>query len=205
MSVALRIEDSIGSIMTNLGKMSLVKSHFTYADYLKYDGPDRFELLYGESFMMAAPSTAHQAIIVELSRQIGNFLLGKPCKVFVAPLDVRLFPLENNEDDTVVQPDVLVICDKKKISKQSVNGAPELAIEILSPATAKKYLAMKRQAYREAGVKEYWEIDPDAKTVTVQLDGNNNLETVVYSGGDIIKIRTLPGLSIDLKTLWAVM
>jgi Uma2 family endonuclease len=101
---------------------------YTYADYLGWEGPERYQLLYGDAFMMASPSVAHQALLMELSRQFGNWLFDKPCRVFAAPLDVRLFPEEDNSDDTVVQPELLVVCDKDKLAKGSVNGPPDLVL-----------------------------------------------------------------------------
>jgi Uma2 family endonuclease len=83
---------------------------YTYADYLEWEGPERYQLINGEVFLMASPSVTHQALVMELSLQFGNWLRGKPCQVFAAPLDVRLFPEDDNSDDTVVQPDLLVVC-----------------------------------------------------------------------------------------------
>jgi Uma2 family endonuclease len=90
---------------------------FTYADYLEWESTERYQLINGGVFQMASPSVEHQTILMELSVQFGNYLRGKPCQVFAAPLDVRLFPKEDNSDDTVLQPDLLVICDKKNLVK----------------------------------------------------------------------------------------
>ena len=106
---------------------------YTYADYLTWEGPQRYELLGGEAFMMSSPSVAHQALLMGLSLDFGNWLQGKPCRVFAAPLDVRLFPKEDKSDRTVVQPDLLVVCDESKLDKGSVNGPPDMIIEIFSP------------------------------------------------------------------------
>jgi len=102
------------------------KRRYTYADYLKWEGSERYELIDGEAFMMASPSVVHQALLVGLLLDFGNWLQGKSCRVFVAPLDVRLFPKEDRSDSTVVQPDLLVVCDKDKLDKGSVNGPPDL-------------------------------------------------------------------------------
>ena len=87
---------------------------FTYADYKDWELAEgkRYELIYGEACAIAAPNVYHQSILMELGRQLANYLVGKPCKVFPAPFDVRLFYEEDESDDTVVQPDISVICDK---------------------------------------------------------------------------------------------
>ncbi|MDR1863595.1 MAG: Uma2 family endonuclease, partial [Treponema sp.] len=121
--------------------------YFTYADYLEWEGSERYELINGEAFLMASPSVEHQAILGEIARQIANFLVGKPCRVFMAPLDVRLFPREDKSDNTVVQPDILVVCDKSKLSKGSVDGPPDLVMEIVSPSNTQKLMFLKFQTY----------------------------------------------------------
>jgi Uma2 family endonuclease len=176
---------------------------YTYADYLTWEGPERYQIIYGEAFMMAAPSLAHQAILMELSLQFGNWLRGKPCRVFAAPLDVRLFPEEDNSDDTVVQPDLLVVCDRTKFTKGSVNGSPDLAVEIVSPSTSKKEHFLKFGAYLDAGVREYWVIYPEQKIVQVHVNKNDHFECLDYKEDAVIQSAVLPGFSIELKTLWA--
>jgi Uma2 family endonuclease len=110
--------------------------HFTYAEYKEWElkEGERYELIYGEAFAMSAPNTKHQAALMELSNQFYNYLKRKPCKVFPAPFDVRLFYEEDESDDTVVQPDIVVICDKNKLGPEGCRGAPDLVIEILSPS-----------------------------------------------------------------------
>ena len=103
---------------------------YTYADYESWDDENRYELIDGVVYMMSAPSIEHQGILVELSRQLANFLVGKPCRVFVAPCDVCISGL-GDEDDSVVQPDIFVVCDESKLDKKYCNGAPDMVIEIL--------------------------------------------------------------------------
>jgi Uma2 family endonuclease len=112
-----------------------VNRRWTYADYKDWElAPcERYEIIDGEAYAMAAPTTRHQAMLGELFSQIHAYLRGKPCKVYPAPFDVRLFYEEDESDDTVVQPDIAVICDEKKRGKEGCRGAPELAVEILSP------------------------------------------------------------------------
>jgi Uma2 family endonuclease len=162
--------------------------------------------------MMSAPSVAHQAISRELLLQFGNFLKGKPCQVFAAPFDVRLFPREDESDDTVVQPDLLVICDKDKIADgKACRGAPDLVIEILSPSNSEIPLLLKFAKYLKAGVREYWIIDPEAKTIQVHIlkkDTGNPPEhyiSSVYAGGEALAVSVLPGLSIDFNSVWSAL
>ena len=177
--------------------------HFTYADYLDWEGPERYELIHGEAYMMSSPTVAHQAILGELLTQFNTWLKGKPCRAFSAPLDVRLFPEEDNSDDTVVQPDLLVVCDRKKLAKGSVNGPPDLAVEIISPSTSKKELFIKFKAYLEAGIREYWMIDPEEKFAQVHIYENGHYISSGYKEDAVINSAVLNGFSVDLKTLWA--
>ena len=175
---------------------------YTYADYLGWEGPERFQLINGEVYMMASPSVAHQAILMELSLQFGNWLRGKPCRVFAAPLDVRLFPEEDNSDDTVLQPDLLVVCDRSKLGKGSVNGPPDLVLEIISPSTSNKELFTKFRAYLDAKIKEYWMIEPEQRFVQVHVYEKGHFISFSYDAGETVPSTVLPGFSVELKTLW---
>ncbi|MCL2761912.1 MAG: Uma2 family endonuclease [Treponema sp.] len=192
MSDALRIDDEFTE-----------KRSYTYADYLEWEGPERFQLLNGEVFQMASPSVTHQSLLMELSLQFGNWLRGKPCQVFAAPLDVRLFPKKDNSDKTVVQPDLLVVCDKNKLSKGSVNGPPDLVLEIVSPSNSHSELFRKFQYYLEAGVREYWIIDPESKKVQVHIYENGRYISTIYTEDVRIPVAVLPGLEITFEGLWA--
>jgi Uma2 family endonuclease len=176
--------------------------YFTYADYLEWEGPERYQLINGEAFMMSSPPVEHQAISAELTRQFANFLIGKPCRVFAAPLDVRPFPRKDRKDDTVVLPDLLVVCDSAKLSKGSVDGPPDLVIEIVSPSNSYRELFLKFQIYLDAGVREYWVIDPEEKKVRVHVYENGHYISSLYGKDAVIPVSILPPLSIDLKTLW---
>ncbi|MDR0456732.1 MAG: Uma2 family endonuclease [Treponema sp.] len=182
---------------------SAENSHYTYANYLEWEGPQRYQLFGGEAVMMASPSVVHQAILRELLTDFNNFLRNKPCQVFAAPLDVRLFPKEDNSDDIVLQPDLLVVCDKDKLGKGSVNGAPDLAIEIMSPSNSHRELFLKFQYYLEAGVREYWVIDPETKKVQVHVYENGHYISTLYKENAHITVSVVPGLEIALESLWA--
>jgi len=192
MSDAMRIDDEFDE-----------NGRYTYADYLKWEGPQRYQLFNGEAFQMASPSVIHQGILMELSIQFGSWLRGKPCQVFASPLDVRLFPKEDNSDDTVLQPDLLVVCDKNKIVKGSVNGAPDLIIEIMSPSNTRRELFLKFQYYLEAGVREYWVIEPEEKKVQVHIYERGRYISAIYKDSAHISVSVLPGLEIALDDIWA--
>jgi Uma2 family endonuclease len=142
-------------------------SGYTYADYCSWpDDGIRRELIGGMVYMMSRPAILHQIVQGKMYRQLDEFLDNKPCKVIMEP-DLRLFPLPDQSDDTVVAPDLVVICNRSKIGRLSYNGVPDLVIEILSPSTAWKDRGEKLALYERAGVKEYWIVDPQKKTVSM--------------------------------------
>jgi Uma2 family endonuclease len=178
---------------------------YTYSDYLGWEGPERYQLIYGDALMMASLSVTRQAFLMELSRQFGNWLVDKPCRVFAAPLDVRLFPEEDNSDETVVQPDLLVVCDKGKLTASSVNGPPDFVLEIFSPSNTSKELLLKFQAYLEAVVREYWVIYPEERKALVHLYENGHYLSTIYKNNARIPVGVLPGLEIALDSLWELI
>jgi Uma2 family endonuclease len=133
---------------------------YTYADYLTWRMDEMVELIHGKIYKMSpAPASKHQLVAGELYRQIANYLLKKPCQVFIAPFDVRLPSSKKKGDefiDTVVQPDICVICDAYKIDESGCLGAPNWIIEILSPHTSHKDIRTKYDVYEKSKVKEYW-------------------------------------------------
>jgi len=174
---------------------------FTYTDYAGWDDDNRYELIDGVVHLMSAPSATHQSILVELSRQIANYLIGKSCKVFVAPFDVCING-KGDLDDTVVQPDILVICDNEKIEDKYCNGAPDLTIEILSPSTSRHDRIVKLNKYLQAGVREYWIIDPVDKSVTVHLLENNKYIIHAYDETDTVAIHVLDDCNVALQDIF---
>jgi Uma2 family endonuclease len=160
-------------MITSIDQLDLNKT-YSYADYLSWKFQERLELIKGKIFKMSpAPNVLHQSILTQLQGRIYNVLSDKPCKLFSAPFDVRLYDSKKskrNEDVfTVVQPDLCVICDPNKLDEHGAIAAPELVIEILSPGNSKKEMKYKYDLYEEAGVLEYWIVDPSYKTVLVFL------------------------------------
>ena len=184
-----------------------IKRRYTYSDYLKWDESVRVELINGEMYdMTPAPSRRHQAISMSLSYIFSGFLKGKKCQVYAAPFDVRL-PDDTESDDgiyTVVQPDISVICDPKKLDDRGCVGAPDMLIEILSKATAAKDMKIKLDLYEKHGVKEYWLIHPDEETVMVFNLGTDGAykRPDVYSKNDTVTVKSLRGLKINLGEIF---
>ena len=178
------------------------ETRYTYADYRAWETDARYELINGVAYMMAAPSPTHQYIQVELLGQFWTFLRGKPCRVYAAPLDVRLFAKKNPFIPTVVQPDLLVVCDRSKLSQHGCDGPPDLVIEIRSPSNTDAEMEAKYDAYLQSGVREYWVVNPEKRQVQVYLLQQGAYVESVYSGDTCIPVSILPGLSIDLKPLW---
>jgi Uma2 family endonuclease len=182
------------------------KNHlFTYTDYKTWElaQGERYELIYGVAYAMAAPNDSHQSICGELFRQIANFLHGKPCKARIAPFDVRLFYEDDESDDTVVQPDVLVVCDEKKRGPEGCRGAPDLVVEILSPSNTAIEMERKFKLYRQAGVREYWVLDPENKGVTAYCFSDDQILARTYGAKDTAPVTIFPGLDIALEAVFA--
>lgn len=144
--------------------------YHTYGDYLTWPEDERYELIDGVAYLMApAPNVSHQDMAGEIFRQAANALLGKPCRALIAPVDVR-FPRGDEADasiDTVLQPDVLVVCDPAKISERGVRGAPDWIVEVLSPSTAAHDQIAKCRVYEQHGVREYWLVHPTDRVLTL--------------------------------------
>ena len=175
---------------------------YTYTDYYSWDDGKRWELIDGIAYDMApAPSQEHQTVSGELFVQFHNFLKReKTCKVFYAPFDVRLDP--DGKDDTVVQPDILVVCDDAKLDGRSCNGAPDMVIEILSPSSTRHDRVRKLEVYQRYGVQEYWIVDPVSKSVQVHILENGHYGTKVYAETEEVDVHTLDGCSIRLSDVF---
>ena len=156
--------------------------------------------------MLSAPTTVHQLISAELMRQLTNYLEGNKCLAVAAPFDVRLFEREGDRPEdvqTVVQPDISVICDRDKLDERGCKGAPDLTLEILSPSNVCHDLLVKLNLYQRAGVREYWVVSPEDKTVNVfLLDGDGLKLSYVYGPKDIAKVNVLDGCFIELSKVF---
>jgi len=182
-------------------------TNFTYGDYVNWPEDERWELIDGYAYNMSpAPSRRHQKISRDLEFQIVNFLVDKPCEVYDAPFDVRLPEADEQDEDieTVVQPDIVVVCDKSKLDDKGCRGAPDLIIEILSPFTAPKDMKIKLSLYEKHGVKEYWVVHPIDNIVMVFKLGKNKKygKPEVYTEEDKIKTAILEGLEIELSKVF---
>lgn len=184
------------------------KERFTFADCLAWDEGERFEIISGKAFMMVPPSSNHQEMCFEIGRQLGNYLEGKRCKVYPAPFGVRLFEQDGDvpEDvDTMVQPDLSVVCDLSKIDKYGCKGAPDMIVEVLSPSTRRHDRLVKLNLYQQAGVREYWIVNPDTQSVQVFLPDSSGSFRLHedYGRDDIAKVHVLDGCFIELSKVFS--
>ena len=175
------------------------KRHYTVDDYTSWNDGQRYELLHGDVHAMTpAPSWLHQVVSANLGFEIQARLRSmKKCHLVHAPIDVYLL------NDTVVQPDIIVVCDPKKIEKKGCVGAPDLVVEILSPSTAKTDWQDKYALYEAAGVREYWIVNPEDTLVHVfrLTEGKFYLENT-YSLENTVQIGIFDDVVIDLKNVF---
>ena len=181
-----------------------MEARYTYADYKGWDlkKGERYELIYGAAYAMAGPSASHQLILGELFKQIAIYLTGKPCKVVPAPYDVRLFYAEDESDDTVVQPDISIVCDKKKRGPEGCRGAPDMVIEVLSPSNSAIEMEEKYNLYKDAGVREYWLANPKTKTLKAHFFADE-VHIRTYAATDKADVGIFPGFAVDLEPVFA--
>ena len=190
-----------------MAQQALDQPIYTYRDYLTWPEDHRCELIDGRIFSMApAPTLDHQTVVVELTTQIAIQLRGKSCRVLSAPLDVRLREETESENEikNVVQPDILVVCDAKKLDQRGCLGAPDWIIEVLSPGTAAKDHIHKRLLYEQHSVLEYWLVHPTDRLVTIyRLNAESK-----YNQAEILETRgrhtvgILPDLEIDWEIVF---
>jgi len=175
--------------------------YHTYADYCSWPDDVRYELIDGMAFAMGpAPARRHQAALLELARQVANILEDSPCRPYIAPFDVRLPKTDETDDDvdTVVQPDLVVICDHAKLDDKGCRGAPDWVVEVLSPSTAGHDQILKRELYQRVGVREYWLVHPADRIVTIYT-----LNLGRYAMPDVremvgtLAVSVLPEIMID--------
>ena len=175
---------------------------FTYKNYKNWDDSIRVELINGLVYMMASPDEWHQWVSGELFDQIREFLKGKKCTPYMAPFDVRLFYAADESDNTVVQPDIFVVCDESKtLGQKFCKGAPDFIIELISDSSGGRDLIDKRIAYEKAKVKEYWAIDMGRVHKHILVNGVY-LEKIIPLNRKLqLNADTLEGCVLDFKPI----
>ena len=183
-----------------------MEKRYTLADALTWDEQERIELIDGYPIMQASPTRAHQRAVASLVGQLYAYLNGKKCEVYPSPFTVRLFEQEEDrpEDvDTLVEPDVTVVCDPSKLDNTGCKGAPDLVMEILSPSTQRHDKLTKFNLYQRAGVREYWIVDADSKSVQVfVLENDHYIAKDLGAVGDKLKVNVLDDCFIDLTEVF---
>lgn len=167
---------------------------FTYRDYLTWPEDERWEIISGEAYAMTpAPTIRHQEISLYISSMFAQFFKGRECKPFYAPTDVVF------DEQNVVQPDLLVVCDKNKITESNIKGAPDLIVEILSPSTAVKDKREKKNLYERFGVREYVIVYPVEELVErlVLIDGHYSMPEV-FGWDEVLPLAIFPDLRLNL-------
>jgi Uma2 family endonuclease len=175
----------------------------TYADYKAWDlkEGERYELIDGIPYAMSAPGAYHQEILIALAAAFYDFFKGKSSKAYVAPYDVRLFYRPDGSDDTVVQPDLSVVCDEKKRGPEGCRGAPDMVAEVLSPSNTAAEMLRKFDLYRQAAVREYWVVSPEEKTIRAYCFQEDRVISRVYE--TLAAAEIFPGLKIELEPVFA--
>lgn len=183
------------------------KARYTFADCMAWDEKERAEIINGETVMMAPPSRAHQEVSGELFGQLRDYLKGKRCKVYSAPFAVRPFEQDGDrpEDvDTMVEPDISVVCDLSKLDDAGCKGAPDLVIEILSPSSLRHDRFTKFNLYQRAGVREYWIVDPASKSAqSFVLENGHYTAKEFGAAGDKMKVHVLEDCILDLTQVFS--
>ncbi|SHM81739.1 Endonuclease, Uma2 family (restriction endonuclease fold) [Caldanaerovirga acetigignens] len=183
------------------------KDKYTYKDYLSWTDDGRWQLIDGIAYdMNPSPSVQHQRVLRKLLVRFDLFLEGKRCEVFSATFDVRL-PEGDEEDEevkTVVQPDILVVCDKSKLDKRGCKGAPDLIVEIVSNSSASMDYIKKLNLYERHGVKEYWIVNPENKTAMIykQNEIKEYEAPEIYAKENVMESKVLEGFTVNLKEIF---
>ncbi len=181
--------------MKAMGVAKTARRHFTWDDYRRWDDGERWELIAGEPYCMSpAPSSRHQAIVSDLFALLHPYFKGKPCRPLVSPIDVKL------SADDVVQPDIVVVCDRSQILETHIEGAPALVVEVLSPSTHRHDRVRKLRLYARFGVQEYWLVQPYPAMIEVlQLTGTDYRIAGAYTDTNTLRSPTFPELALDLS------
>lgn len=187
-------------MITSIEQLDFTKA-YTFKDYLSWEFSERVELLKGYIARMSpAPTSRHQEISSNLHGSLWFYLKKKSCKVYAAPFDVYL-PSIKGDGETVVQPDLCVICDTSKIKKQGCVGSPDLVIEILSLGNSRKEMSAKFQIYEQAGVREYWVVFPYEQVIQQYILQDDKFHSLPISE-KTIKSFILEGFEVDIDTIF---
>lgn len=170
----------------------------TLEEYEAFPENERAEVFDGIIYDMASPSQLHQIILTELLVNIRNYIKGKngKCSVFPAPFDVKL----DESPLTIVQPDIMIVCDTDKLDGKRCNGAPDFIIEIVSPGNPEDDYVRKLYYYQKYGVREYWIVDPQRKSVSVNYF-EENLLNVPYTFESVVKVNIYEDLFINFAEI----
>lgn len=172
--------------------------HYTSEDYWNLPEGHRAELIDGQLYNMAPPSRMHQKLISQFMLVLGQYIRDHhgTCEVYPAPFAVNL----DAEDKDWVEPDISVICDTSKLDDRGCNGAPDLVVEVVSPSSRRIDYSTKNALYSEAGVREYWIVDPEKERTTVYRY-EDDAAPIVYPFADNIPVGIFPGLAINVADL----
>lgn len=172
---------------------------YTEADYYNLPEEVRAELIDGQIYYQAAPSRVHQKILSELHITIGNYIRSKggSCEVYPAPFAVKL----QEDRETIVEPDISIICDRDKLTDKGCTGAPDWIIEIVSPGNSSNDYIRKLNLYADAGVREYWIVNPMEQSVYVYHFEQDNFKTKAYTFQDKIKVNIYDDLWISFQEI----
>ena len=180
--------------------MTATQAKLTYADYLETSDDERYELLNGELIEYPSPKEIHQSVLGDLYLIVAKFIRERSLgKVYFSPFDVVL------SDTNVVQPDILFISNERAdiITPDNVQGAPDMVVEILSPATVERDRTVKLDLYAQHGVKEYWMVDSVAKTVMVLVQGESGFEVSgIFGEGRTLRSSSLEGFSVEVEEVF---
>lgn len=175
------------------------KQTYTADDYYSFPEDLRCEIINGQIYYQAAPSRKHQELLTELLVSIRSYIKSKggPCKVYPAPFAVKL----NEDDKTVVEPDISIICDPNKLTDKGCSGAPDWIIEISSPSNSNNDYIKKLNLYADAGVREYWIVNPLEEIILVYYFEKKNLKMKPYTFQDKVKVNIYDDLTIDFSEI----
>lgn len=174
------------------------ENRYTLEDIFNLPDGQRAELIDDQMYMMSPPSYKHQKLVGELYVAIHSHIRSKggTCEVLPAPFAVIL----NQDEDTYVEPDISVICDKGKLSDRGCEGAPDMVIEIVSPSSRRMDYTTKNTLYSDAGVREYWIVDP-AKERTTVYRYEEDAMPVISPFDQPLPVGILDGLQITIADL----